>query len=439
MYEELLEYINGLDVIDTHEHLPCREKHRPANDVLAEYLSGYFGSDLVSAGMSGEQQNLAMDSSKPLAQRWKMVEPFWQAAKNTAYARVLNMAAADLYGIDRIDTRTIGPLNEAFQTFRAKGGCYRKVLREKGRIKLSILDVILPDNDFDAEFFRPTLRVHAFVQAGNNLDLAAIARRAGMKGIHRLSDLEEATEQILDKALAEGTICLKSSMAYDRSLLFEKVPACDAEEDLARIIKTWPEVHRYINLSTTRLQNYMMHHVCRLADERGLVFQFHTGIQAGNGNYIRNADPTLLTNLFLEYPNIKFDLFHIGYPYERTLSVLAKNFQNVYIDFCWAHAISPTAAIEALVEYLDAVPASKISGFGGDYLFVDGAYGHLLLARRNIARALEIKIAQQAMDLDEARRIARMLLHDNPYELFGVGKFLKSAGAAKGKSPKKRR
>ena len=36
-----------------------------------------------------------------------------------------------------------------------------------------------------------------------------------------------------------------------------------------------------------------------------------------------------------------FDIFHIGYPYQQTLSALAKNFANVYIDMCWAHIISP--------------------------------------------------------------------------------------------------
>jgi hypothetical protein len=42
----------------------------------------------------------------------------------------------------------------------------------------------------------------------------------------------------------------------------------------------------------------------------------------------------------------------------------------------------------ALVEWLDTVPANKISAFGGDYIFVDGVYGHQYLARQNVARAL---------------------------------------------------
>ena len=59
------------------------------------------------------------------------------------------------------------------------------------------------------------------------------------------------------------------------------------------------------------LQDYMMHYILRLANKRGLTFQFHTGLQEGNGNIIYNSDPSLLSNLFLEYPDVDFDIFHI--------------------------------------------------------------------------------------------------------------------------------
>ena len=80
--------------------------------------------------------------------------------------------------------------------------------------------------------------------------------------------------------------------------------------------------------------------------------------------------------------------------------------------------MSPFAAINALVEYLDFVPANKICGFGGDFCFVDGVYGHQYLARENIARALSIKIDEGVFDLDKAKQIAKMILHDNPLAIF---------------------
>ena len=158
----------------------------------------------------------------------------------------------------------------------------------------------------------------------------------------------------------------------------------------------------------------MMHALLRLADQRGLTVQVHTGIQEGNGNVIADSNPVNLTNCFLEYENITFDIFHMGYPYTQELSNLAKNFRNVNIDMCWGHIISPEAARRALSEWLDAVPANKIIAFGGDYCFVDGVYGHQKLARENVATVLADKVADGSFDLDRAKQIAHWLFVDNP-------------------------
>ena len=422
VFDALRDYVFDLDIIDTHEHVPGREAARDMRtDVLAEYLAHYFSCDLVSAGLEPAQLQAARDASKPLAKRWALVEPFWDAARNTGYGRALDLAARDLYGFPRIDRKTIGPLAEAFAAARAAGRTYEDVLKTRSRIRLSILD---SDLDCDPRFFRSTLRLDDFVTVATREALANLARAAGVDALHSLDDLEDACEKVLDQGLARGIVCLKSGLAYCRTLRYPKTPRADADADFTAIFAEQsftPPTRPF----SGALANYMMHHVCRLADARALPFQFHTGIQEGNGNYVYHSDPALLTDLFLEYPNVRFDCFHIGYPYQQTLAVLAKNFRNVFIDFSWAHIISPAASVAALVEYLDSVPANKISGFGGDYCFVDGIYGHQFLAREDVARALAIRVDQGACDLDEARRLAKMILHDNPIAIFRLEAALK--------------
>jgi hypothetical protein len=52
IHNNLLDYIQSLKIIDTYEYLPF-ESDRPQNtDILEEWLSHYFSSDLISAGMS---------------------------------------------------------------------------------------------------------------------------------------------------------------------------------------------------------------------------------------------------------------------------------------------------------------------------------------------------------------------------------------------------
>jgi predicted TIM-barrel fold metal-dependent hydrolase len=168
----------------------------------------------------------------------------------------------------------------------------------------------------------------------------------------------------------------------------------------------------------------MMHFICRVADDNRLAYQIHTELQGGSGNFIYDSNPVLLSNLFLEYRNVRFDIFHMGYPYIMEMDVLAKNFRNVFIDMCWGHIISPEAAHRALVEWLDTVPANKISAFGGNYIIVDGIYGHQYLARQNVVRALTQKVIDGSISLGRAKEIASWVFCENPKRLFGLDRLL---------------
>jgi len=126
----------------------------------------------------------------------------------------------------------------------------------------------------------------------------------------------------------------------------------------------------------------------------------------------------------MKYPETKFDIFHGSFPYMGELATLAKNFQNVYIDMCWLPIISPTAARLWLHQWLETVPVNKIMGFGGDYLFVEGTYGHSVIARQVVAETLAEKVEAGYLSLEEARYIARRILRDNAIELFRLERFL---------------
>ena len=438
-YDALRDYVFDLDIVDTHEHLPSFEKWRNQEaDVLSEYLTHYFSCDLVSAGLSDEALAFARDVKSPLAKRWKTVAPFWDAARNTGYGRSLDLAARLIYGIERIDGRTLGSLDEAFRAAREKGGHFDRVLKQISRIEVSIEDGLSaavkgPKDSVDPRYFRPVTRCDAFISPANAVALGALSKQTGV-AIHTLDDLKRACEVHLETNLKAGAIGIKCGLAYQRPLRFEKVSAGEAERGLSRCLGLSPSFEKQHDGTVPdsgtvpaewpmrKLQDHMMHFVCSLADARGLPFQIHTGLQEGNGNYIDHSDPALLSNLFMEYKRVKFDLFHIGYPYQQTLSALAKNFRNVFIDFAWANVISPEAAIRALIEYLDAVPANKISGFGGDYAFIDGVAGHAYLARENVAKALAFKVKHGSFDLARAKELARMILHDNPAAIFGLKK-----------------
>ncbi len=416
-YDAIMAYVADLQIIDTHEHLPPFEEKRPVIDAIQEYLIHYYNRDLVSAGLPADVCKRVMNEPMPLMQRWDLVEPYWELSRYTGYGRSLDLSVRSLYGLDGIRRETVEAWNEAVCSHR-RAGHYEYVLKTKSHIVTSLLDGERPS---DTRYFRNVLNMDSFIWPKTFAEVRAIETQTGVR-ICAFEDWLTACEIALDQGLAEGCVALKSPLAYQRSLYYARVPRYRAEEEFTHF---FDQVHfpDWIAASVhvgKPFQDYMMHYLLRLANQRGLTFQFHTGLQEGNGNLIANSNPELLSDLFLQYPDVRFDLFHIGYPYEHVLSALAKNYPNVYIDMCWAHIISPQASVAAMIEWIDSVPLNKISAFGGDYCFVDAICGEQQLAREDVSKALTAKVTEGLFDIDKACQIARLWFHDNPMRIFGL-------------------
>jgi len=411
VYEQLREHIDSLWIVDSHEHLPNEADLPRDADVLSTWLPFYTSNDLISAGLNLEQAEWARDPSVDLLERWDVLEPYWEAARSTGYLRVLDIAARDLFGFDRVCRDTLPNLNAAFQESRTSGQHYQYVMKDRGRIALSVTDANL---DCDRRFFASVKRMDDLLLLSHRKAIQDRGREVGVI-VHTLGDWKEALRLHLERYLEQGMVALKVGLAYMRQIRYDKVPFAAAERDFNEwFAAAHAPLRRQGPKPTRRLQDHLLHHLLGLCDERGMTVQVHTGIHEGIGNVISDSDPTLLTNLLLEYGDVTFDLFHISYPYQKQLANLAKNFRNVTADMCWAHAISPEASRRALAEFLDAAPANKIIAFGGDYTFVEGAYGQSVLARHNVAAVLARKVAEGTMDIDRAKELATWMLVDNP-------------------------
>lgn len=426
--------MNSVRIIDTHEHLHGEdERLRQDVDVLATFLPHYASSDLVSAGMSFDDLETVRNPKFPLRDRWAKFAPFWERIANTSYARAINIALKDLYGVDGLSDATYSEASKKLKDANKKG-LYHWILKERSGIDISILDPI-PTSiqdvgrfDLDRSLFAPVMRFDPFIVIKEKWELEVLSKNSGMP-IHSLKDLERALELHMER-LRGFVVGIKIALAYRRSLCFDKVAYDEAEKLFNRIHAqtVFKRIEAYGGTVTTTealsfeeakpLQDFMAHKVVGLAAKNGLPIQIHTGLQERNENLITNANPVNLTNLFIEYKEARFDIFHGAYPYTGELAVLAKNFPNVYVDMCWLHLISPTEARRALSEWLDTVPGNKIFAFGGDCSFVEGVYAHAKLARQNVARVLREKIDEGAMTEKQAVGLGERLLRTNALELF---------------------
>jgi uncharacterized protein len=418
--------VNDLEIVDTHEHI-IEERRRLAQPVDFFTLTNfYIIDDLVSAGLPAASRAIIEDpQASPLA-RWSAFEPCWKRTQWTGYGRTLRIAIEDLYGISEISAATLSRINDAIRAAN-RPGLYRNILKQRAGIRFAVLD----DNwnaapvRQDPEFFLSARKFDRYVRPETLADIHALERLTNVS-ITNLNGLKKAMEVSFERSLAIGMVAVKTTLAYRREILFRETGETPASRDLESLLRGEREIPRDFRRYTERpfrnLEDHMFHHLVRLADAHRLPMQIHTGLLAGAGRPMANADPTLLTNLFFLYPGVTFDLLHIGYPYHHQLAVLAKTFANVTMDFCWAHAISPSVARASLHEALDTVPVNKILGFGGDYDQVELAYAHSRLARENIATVLREKVESGSCREGDAIEIATLLLRSNPLRLFAAAR-----------------
>ena len=428
--------IGSIWLVDTHEHLFSEEERSRAAVDFSYLLPHYASSDLVSAGMPRPLLEAVRMPLRPVLleraarirrpvsyatparsdmtpeERWQAFELYWERIRHTGYGMCLRLAVRDLFGVPDISRQTHRTLSDAIAA-SAKPGWYQYVLKDRARIAVSLQD----DNRaiVDKRFFAPMVRLEHFAVARSREDLVRLEEEAGV-AIHSLDNLLEAMRAALDRYLAEGAAGIKIGLAYRRTIRFEKVPKSDAERFFERIAAhlgegpSWEEARP--------LQDFIVHQIIRLAIEHDLPIQIHTGLQEGNENLLTNSNPTLLANLFIEYREAKFDIFHGGYPYMGELLALAKNFPNVYLDLCWLYIISPSAGARMLHEAIETVPANKIFAFGGDFIIPEGSYGHSVMARRVVSRVLTEKVEDGYLTEEDGVRLGQGMLRDNPAALY---------------------
>jgi predicted TIM-barrel fold metal-dependent hydrolase len=422
LYERIHQELWKVAIVDTHEHLPSEEERlKRKNDLFQEFLSHYASSDLISSGMTDGDLEYVRNPEERIEKRWKKFEPYWARIRNTGYARSLDIAARGLFGENGLDAKTYARLAQKMKK-ASKKGWYRTVLKDKCNIDVSVLNT--ETYKCDKAFFIPVINPCSFVTCRSPEELQKVEKMRNMS-IHTVKDIECALVGYMDEFVKNGAVGIKLPYAYVRPISYDKTPYADAERAFNSIAMSDKNPHICNSMSYQQMkpyQDWIIHRVIQYAEEKGLPVQIHTGLQEGNRNFIRNSDPTLLTNLFVEYPKVNFDIFHASYPFSRHLAVLAKNFRNVYVDMCWFHIMTPSASRSMLHEWLDLVPANKIFAFGGDYCFVEGVYGHAVLAREDVAKVLAERVEDGSLDENAALKVGKMVLRENAFTFFDVEK-----------------
>src|SRR6185503_16526261 len=231
------------------------------------------------------------------------------------------------------------------------------------------------------------------------------ATEEGLK-LESLDDYLVVLDRLFQKAKAAGAVCLKTTLAYERTLDFEKATKESAAKAFGRSRDALTPEER------KAFEDFVMWRLVELSAKHELPFQIHTGHAR-----IQGSNPMLLVDLMDANPKTKFILFHGGYPWIGETGAIVTRYRHVWIDSVWLPTISFTMAKRAYHEWLEVMPSDRIL-WGADCNHAEGIYGATEFTRRCLAEVLAEKVEAGHLKEEHAVAIGRQILRENALKLF---------------------
>jgi hypothetical protein len=414
-YQRMLAHVRSIPAIDTHDHLWPFAR-------LPGYVETERGKGMNLAGL---WRNSYYTRVHPLTP-WKPGGKFddWWArarhdfvdARTTSFYRYQVIAFKDLYGVD-FDTITDEQARaldgRIWRNYLDRRWLY-EVVTEKANIEVMVNDPYWARFAFEEEypFAVQVLNVttlprgfHAGEFTSPHDDPYAFAKKHDLK-LTSLDDYLEVLDRLFVEAKAKRCVGLKTTLAYQRTLLFDRVPR-------ERAAKVFGRPRSALSPEDVKaFEDHVMWRLAGLSAKHELPFQIHTGDAR-----LQGSNPMLLLDFIAGNPKTKFALFHGGYPWVSETAGIAMTHRNVWIDSCWLPTLSATMARRAFHEWLDAAPSDRIL-WGADCNHAEGIYGATELTRRVLAEVLAERVDRGEVTEADAKRIGKQVMRDNALALF---------------------
>lgn len=415
-YQRIKKVLDAVPAIDTHDHLFPFDRLRAREETPEGpqvNLSGIWRNSYL-----GQYNRLTpWQKEVPFSQWWAEARDDFENVRSSSYYRYTWLALRDLYGVD-FDTITDAEAEELnrriVENYQDPRWLY-EVVTERANIELMFNDPYWDRYGFVQTYpwevivLNVTPLVRGFHPSEFTSDADSpyvFARKVGLP-VDTLDDYLAVLDRLFLEGTDRGAVCLKSTLAYQRTLRFENVPKERAEAAFGK---------RAAALSAEEIkdfEDFIMWRLCELSARYELPFQIHTG----HGK-IQGSNPMNLVDMIEANSKTKFILFHGGYPWVGETGIIVHRYSSrVWIDSVWLPMLSYSTAKRAFHEWLDTMPSNKIM-WGGDCNHAEGIYGATELNRQCIAEVLAEKVIAGDLKEEHALRIGRQILRDNALELF---------------------
>ncbi|MER8401445.1 amidohydrolase family protein [Mesorhizobium sp. M1348] len=410
-------------LVDTHEHLveesrrfsPVFDRLLPCDD-WSLLFRDYLQQDLDCAGMGAEEKRQFYNPEVSAVDKFRIVYPYWERVQHTGYAKTFSITIQKLYGVKSFAIEHIEQLSSQYREVK-KPGFYEHVLRDVCRISECHVNSL-------ERIFMQTAQPSLLKQDISIMELSR-CNLADIKNVESelsvqigsFDDWLAAIDRYFEKCGPQA-VAIKYVGAYYRALNFRHVDRHVAEQYFSTLIAVRPFIGHE---GAQALEDYLFHYCLRKAQEYRLPVKLHTGYLATNDSMPLSRvreNAVDVCRLLHAYPDIRFVLMHMGYPYQDEYVALCKQYSNAYVDLCWAWIINPVACVRFLTEFLVSVPANKILTFGGDFIVAENVVGHSVIARRGIAESISALVDRRWIDRGALPELVTRLMKLNAEELF---------------------
>ena len=432
MKSSILSYAEQIPMVDTHEHIGDRglgaeEKNTYDLDYL--FCTPYISNRLVSAGV--DPGVFSGRRNEPERFR-RLIASNLDLVRGTCQYQNFARALADLYGFaeESLGLATWEDLNARIVAAYASG--HRTWCREvfrRANIDRALKNTHLPyytdflpslgdeERTHERRLF-DTLPAFDWALFGYEREhdrTGLLQRTQAALGMdpRTLDDYLDLVRAFVAAAKDHGAVGLKCTAAYFRLLDFDIVEEADARPVYDKKPQdVTPE-------QAKAFQDFVMQEIVRSAGEHHLPIHVHTGAIFGTKMDLAGLAPSNLCRLlsWSGAEKTSFVLLHGGFPYTGEITVLAKTFPNVYLDYADIGMISIDTLKRCLHEWLECVPINKIVQ-GGDALNIEQCYGVMVRQREALAEVLAEKVGGGRVSFRLAKVIVERILSRNARELF---------------------
>ena len=409
----LRDVVQSTPLVDVHTHIDY--KSPTARDPSQILLYHYIATEMRSIGVPVEE---ALTKSEDPVRK---VLPYFKLIRNTATYWCLRKILSDLYEFDEdVTPDNWEKLKSAIIERTQDRGWSRKLIEKLNvkKIFLTINPLEKVDMDFDRELYTASLRLDSLICGLSRESVKALEEVSGGDA----STLDGFRECIIKRFKALRDVSATAAVAFQSMETFRLVDEDLGREVYYKLVNGRPLHERDLEI----LRSIAFSTVLDVCNELKLPIQIMIGVArdlpgASPPDYaisFRQDGLLELCRFFGAYPEVDFHLISAYRFQSQELTVIAKNYPNVYLVGYWWYCFYPESIMQHILERLQLVPMGKVCGFFSDAYVLEWIYGKAALVRKLTQEALEFMVSRGFYTEDLAEEIVKAIFLENPMRLY---------------------